>query len=167
MKHKRLKSTLLFVGTAIAGLLAQESRPASGGNALGSGGTASYSVGQIVYSTNTGTNGSASEGVHQPYEIWIVTELEDAKDITLSISAYPNPTTDFLILEVKNKELLKLDFQLYDIYGKLLQSKKITSNQTSISMGNLIPSTYFVKIIQNNIEIKIFKIIKKQGGNRQ
>ena len=44
--------------------------------------------------------------------------------------------------------------------GKLLQNEKITGNQTSIAMGNLVPANYFVKVIQGNKEVKTFKIIK-------
>lgn len=45
--------------------------------------------------------------------------------------------------------------------GKLLQNKSITDNKTSIAMSSLIPATYFVKVIQANKEVKIFKIIKQ------
>jgi len=51
------------------GLQAQETIPASGGKASGSGGTASYSFGQVVYTTYTGTNGLVAQGVQQPFEI--------------------------------------------------------------------------------------------------
>ena len=163
MKHKRLQlSAVLLLGLGLTGLQAQESVNATGGNASGSGGSASYSVGQVVYTTNTGTNGSVAQGVQQPYEISVVTGLEDAKGINLSVSAYPNPTTDYLTLEVKDFELSNLNFQLYDMQGKLLQSEKITSPQTSIVMSNLVPATYFVKVIQDNKEVKTFKIIKTQ-----
>ena len=161
MKHKRLKlSALLFLGLGLTGLQAQTSVNATGGNASGSGGSASYSVGQLAYTTNTGTNGSVSEGVQQPFEISVVTGIEEAKGINLSVSAYPNPTTDYLTLEVKDVELLNLHFQMYDMNGKLLQNEKITGNQTSIAMGNLVPANYFVKVIQGNKEVKTFKIIK-------
>lgn len=161
MKHKRLKlSALLFLGLGLTGLQAQESVNATGGDALGSGGSASYSVGQVVYTTNTGTNGSVAQGVQQAFEISVVTGLEEAKGINLSVSAYPNPTTDYLTLEVKDVELLNLHFQMYDMNGKLLQNEKITGNQTSIVMSNLVPATYFVKVIQGNKEFKTFKIIK-------
>ena len=161
MKHKRLKlSALLFLGLGLTGLQAQTSVNATGGDALGSGGSASYSVGQVVYTTNTGTNGSVAQGVQQAFEISVVTGLEEAKGINLSVSAYPNPTTDYLTLEVKDVELLNLHFQMYDMNGKLLQNEKITGNQTSIVMSNLVPATYFVKVIQGNKEVKTFKIIK-------
>ena len=163
MKYKKLKfSALLLLGLGLTGLQAQESVNATGGNASGSGGTVSYSVGQVVYTTNIGTNGSVAQGVQQPYEISVVTGLEEAKGINLTVSAYPNPTTDYLTLEVKEYELSNLHFQLYDMSGKLLQNEKITGNQTSIVMSNLVPATYFVKVIQDNKEVKTFKIIKTQ-----
>jgi len=161
MRHKKLKlSVVLLLGLGLTGLQAQESINATGGNALGSGGSASYSVGQVVYTTNTGTNGSVAQGVQQAFEISVVTGIEEAKGINLSVSAYPNPTTDYLTLEVKDVELLNLHFQMYDMNGKLLQNEKITGNQTSIVMSNLVPATYFVKVIQGNKEFKTFKIIK-------
>ncbi len=148
MRHKRLKlSALLFLGLGLTGLQAQTSVNATGGNASGSGGSASYSVGQLAYTTNTGTNGSVSEGVQQPFEISVVTGLEEAKGINLSVTAYPNPTTDYLTLSISEFEISNLTYQLYDISGKLLQSEKITDNQTSIVMSNFVSGIYFVKVI--------------------
>jgi hypothetical protein len=162
MRHKRLKlSAILLLGLGLTGLQAQTSVNATGGNASGSGGSASYSVGLVAYQTKTGTNGSVAEGVQQPYEISVATGLEEAKGINLSLLAYPNPATDYLTLEVKDFELSNLRFQLYDMNGKLLKSDKITGNQTSIVMSNLVPAKYFVKITEGNKEVKTFKIIKK------
>jgi hypothetical protein len=161
MRHKRLKlSAVLLLGLGLTGLQAQTSVNATGTNASGSGGTVSYSVGQVVYTTNTGASGSVAQGVQQAFEISVVTGLEEAKGINLSVSAYPNPTTDYLTLEVKDVELLNLHFQMYDMNGKLLQNAKITGNQTSIVMNNLVPASYFVKVVQGNKEVKTFKIIK-------
>ena len=63
MKHfnKLLIAFCLFVlGMTIQ---AQNAIPAAGGNAAGAGGTVSYTVGQAVYTTNTGTTGSVVQGV--------------------------------------------------------------------------------------------------------
>jgi len=162
MRHKKLKlSAVLLLGLGLSGLQAQTAVPATGGNASGSGGTVSYSVGQVAYTTNTGgSNGSVAQGVQQPFEISVITGLEEAKGISLSLSAYPNPTTDFLNLKVENYDNTNLSYQLFDMNGKLLESKKITGNQTSIVMSNLVPATYFVKVTESNKEVKTFKIIK-------
>ena len=163
MRHKKLKLSAVFLlGLGLTGLQAQTAVPATGGNASGSGGTVNYSVGQVVYTTNTGgSNGTVAQGVQQPFEISVVTGLDEAKGINLAVSAYPNPTTDFLNLKVENYDNTNLSYKLFDISGKLLETKKITGNETSIVMSNLVPATYFIKVTEGNKEIKTFKIIKK------
>ena len=162
MRHKRLKlSAVLLLGLGLTGLQAQQSINAAGGNATGSGGMVSYSVGQVAYKTHTGTSGSVSEGVQQPYEISVVTAIDEAKSINLSVSAYPNPTTDYLTLSIDELEISTMWYHVYDVTGKLIQSEKITGSHTTIGMNNLVPATYFVKVIQGNQEVKTFKIIKK------
>lgn len=156
-------ATLLTFTFSLSTVSAQESINATGSNASGSGGSASYSVGQVVYTTHTGTSGSVAQGVQQPYEISVVTTIEEAKGINLSVKAYPNPTTDYLQLKVDASTTLSIQsmtYQLYDMQGKLLQSEKLTGSQTDIIMSNLVPGTYFVKVIQGSKEVKIFKIIK-------
>lgn len=162
MKCKKLKlSAVLLLGLTLIELPAQETIPASGGNASGSAGTISYTVGQVVYTTNTGTNGSVAQGVQQPYEISVVSGVEQVKDINLIFLAFPNPTTNFLTLKVENYDNKNFSYQIYDINGKLLENKKLTGNENTISMANFIPATYFLKIPDNNKEVKTFKIIKK------
>lgn len=162
MTRKKLKLSALFLfGLGLTGIQAQDTHEAvstSGGNASGSGGTVSYSVGQIVYTTNSGTNGTVSQGVQQPYEISILTELEEAKGIDLSITAFPNPTTDYITLKSNNID--NLSFQLYDINGKMIQESEIKISETKISMTEIPPAIYFLKITDNGKEIKVFKIVK-------
>jgi hypothetical protein len=161
MKYKKLKMSAVFLlGLGLTGLQAQESVNTTGGEASGGGGSVSYSVGQVVYTTNTGTNGSIALGVQQPYEISIVTEIEQAKGINIELSAYPNPTSNYLTLKVENYDNVNLSYQLFDISGKLLESRKLRSNKIEIEMINLVPANYFLKIRDNNKEIKTFKIIK-------
>jgi hypothetical protein len=148
----------MFVfGTAIQ---AQNAIPASGGNDFGYGGSVSFTVGQTFYTTNPGTNGSVAQGVQQPYEISIVTGIEEAKDISLEILVYPNPATEFVKLKIENYEVQNLRFQLYDINGSLLQDNKVEDNETIIVMINYVSATYFLKVTDKNKVIKTFKIIK-------
>ena len=118
MRQKRLKlSTLLFLGLGLTiSVQAQKAIPASGGNATGTNGSVSYTVGQVLYTTNIGTNGSVAEGVQQPYEISVVVGIEQAKDINLICTVYPNPATDLLTLEVEIAANENLFFQLSESY---------------------------------------------------
>jgi hypothetical protein len=160
MKKFNLSLTMLCLFGFGSVIQAQNAIPATGGNASGDGGTASYSVGQVVYSTYTGTNGSVAEGVQQPYEISVVTSIEEAKDISLEIIIYPNPATEFIKLKIGNYEVENLRYQLYDIRGSLLQDNKIVDNETNIVMSNYESATYFLKVTDNTKLIKTFKIIK-------
>lgn len=159
MKKNEKTVALLLLGFGITTAQAQQATTATGGNASGSGGTVAYSVGQVVYTTNTSSNGSVAQGVQQPYEISILSGIED-RQINLNMQAYPNPTTDYLTLNVDNFQLSTLSFRLYDITGKLIENKKITSTIETICLENLPSAAYFLKVVNNNKEVKTFKIIK-------
>ena len=161
MNIKKIKIVVLFLlGFELLTAQAQQATTATGGDASGIGGTVAYSVGQVVYTTHIGTNGSVAQGVQQSYIISIVLGIED-NSIKLELTAYPNPTTNFLTLNVGNAELSTLRFQLYDISGKLIESRKIISSIETIGMENLPSAIYFLKVANNNQEVKTFKIIKK------
>ena len=141
---------------------AQETISSTGGEASGSGGAISYTIGQTVYTTETGTgNNSIIQGVQQPYEISVVTGIIEANGISISISAYPNPTSDCLIVKVENYETTNLQYKVFNINGKLLKNIKATGVETQIQTSTFVSANYFVKVIENNKEIKVFKIIKK------
>jgi hypothetical protein len=159
MKNKKTKlSALLLLGIGFNQVYAQQATTASGGDASGSGGSVAYSIGQIVYTTNTSSSGSVAQGVQQPYEISIITGLLET-DIKLNLSAYPNPTTNYLMLQIDNFDK-DLSYQLFDISGKLLESNTVAANSTTINMEQMQTGSYFLKVTQNNTLVKTFKIIK-------
>jgi len=164
MKHYRLIIIFILLLFGLRSLNAQETITTSGGEANGSSGSVSFSIGQAFYNTNPGTTGSSSEGVQQPYEIYVITGIDDHLGINLKVSAYPNPTTNFLTLKVDNYESSKLFYYLYDFNGKLIDNKRVRGNETKINMNRLVSETYLLKITERdqskNKEIKTFKIIK-------
>ncbi len=72
MRHKKKITCLVFLLLGLGGIHAQESVAATGGEATGISGTASYSVGQVFYTTHTTTAGSVSQGVQHPFEFQIL-----------------------------------------------------------------------------------------------
>jgi hypothetical protein len=162
MKNK----TLFFLAFLLSFLLsfsmnAQTSHQvlsATGGDASGSGGSVAYSVGQIVYTTSTGTTGSVAQGVEQAYEISSVGIKETALNISLSI--FPNPTSDYLTLKVEDYNNEALSYSLLDEQGKLVLNEQITNQVTQVAMSNLARGAYFINVLQENKKIQTFKIIK-------
>ena len=149
---------LLLSGSSFA-TSAQHATLSTGGDASGSGGTSSYSIGQLVYTTNQGVTGSITQGVQQPFIIEAITGLDEL-GISLNLIAYPNPATDFVQLKVESEMLTDISYQLYNMQGKMLGSNKLTEIQTGIDMTSFSPATYILKVIQKNTDIKTFKIIK-------
>lgn len=157
--RKRLTWAIIFLlGPGLAALQAQDAVPAAGGDASGSGGSVSYSVGQVAYTTNS--NDMIIQGVQQPYEISTITGLEEAPGIALLVSVYPNPTTHLLTLKTGSGETGHLSYHLFDIHGKLLKYRKITSSLTDIAMDDLVSATYLLIVTEEDKAVKIFKIIK-------
>lgn len=161
MKQIKMKISLaLVLGLGFAGVKAQEAIPASGGEATGSNGSVNYTIGQVAYTNHTGANGSVSQGVQQAYEITVISNVNNARIINLECSAFPNPTVDFLTLKIEGGLAQNIEFQLYDISGKLIRSKSLYETETIINMEDLARATYFLKVINNQQAIKTFKIIK-------
>ena len=145
---------------AVFTIQAQETIPTSGGEATGSGGTVSYSVGQLLSNMNIGSNGTVTQGVQQTIEF---VDLSNPELIALTLSAvtYPNPTTDYIVLSLTDATLTDLSYTMFDLQGRLVTKAKVEQEATQIAMKNLAIGVYFLKINQNNQELKTFKIIKK------
>lgn len=153
---KKIIAITLFIFTNIQ---AQQSIVSSGGDVMGSGGAVSYSVGQIVYTKNTGSTGSGAQGVQQPYEISVVLGIDEANGIRL-MTVFPNPTTNFVVVIVENFEVTNLTYQLFDTNGRLIENKKIVVEDTTIDLNGYPATIYFLQVLDKNKVIKTFKIIK-------
>lgn len=160
MKHKT-RALLLMLSLGPASVYCQNATATIGGEAYGNNGVVSYSIGQTVYTSQIGTNGSVSQGVQQAFEISQVLGLEEASGINLLMSVYPNPVADNLTLQVENYPLEQLTYSFYDSNGRILEEKAVLSIQTNINVNGLPSSIYFLKVKSKNREIKNFKIIKK------
>jgi hypothetical protein len=138
---------------------AQESTNVSGGDVIGSGGSFAFSIGQVVYTTNTGSTGSVAQGVQHAFEIFTVGIKET--ELNFSLTAYPNPTTETLTLQISEYNDEKLAYQLFDMQGKQISNVQVTAQQTQINMNGLPSATYFIYIVnQENKKVQSFKIIK-------
>jgi hypothetical protein len=152
-----LKKYFCFVWVLFANQLvwSQEALPVSGGEAAGSGGSGSYTVGQVFYTTYTGTTGFISQGGQQPFE------LQTLSNLALTAVTYPNPMSDYVILKITDSALDNLSYTLFDVTGKAISNGNITNGDTQIAMQQLAIGIYILKVKRHKQELKTFKIIKK------
>jgi hypothetical protein len=156
MEKIKLLAVLLFATHLI---YAQETNPVSGGKATGIGGTVSYTVGQLVYTTPTTAAGSLSQGIQQSIEFLTLSNPE-LTALTLKAITYPNPTTESIILALKDANLKGLNYLMYDVLGRLVKKGTVVKSETKITMKSLPIGVYMLKVHQGNQALKTFKIIK-------
>ena len=162
MKIKKLKLSLLaLLVLGLTGVSAQEAVSASGGNTASGSGTLSYSVGQVFYLAEETSGGKITEGVQQPFEIFVIISIEENSRISVSVNAYPNPTVDDLTLQVTGDDFTSMKYHLFDMSGKVIRAEDISAPTTDVEMRDLPAAIYFIKVIQDNNEIKTIKIIKE------
>lgn len=156
MKYKKLLTGSLFTFLSIGYSHGQIALVSAGRNEITSGGSVSYSVGQILYHHSTSGNESVSEGVQQPFEVSVIASV-GLEEFGNDISLFPNPTSSKLnITGVKGKDV---SYSLFDLNGIELMNSN-TSNSKEIDLTDLTSAVYFLRVEDKNQSFKIFKIIK-------
>lgn len=157
---KKLSFLIFLVLACVSASFAQSNTVTTGGEATGSGGSVSFSVGQIAVQSNGDGTTTISEGVQQPYEISVV-GVDDYPTITLNATVYPNPTLGQLQLSVSNEELLaKGEARIFDGSGKLLAVKKIVGQTTDFDLSSYAQGTYYLRVTDGKTTLKTFKVVK-------
>lgn len=159
-KTKSLFALLFLLILTSSGLNAQNGPVSAGGNAIGSNGSVGYSIGQVDFITASGSGGTTTQGLQQPYEIFVV-GIDNDPNIILELYAYPNPTAYQVNLKTENWKTEDLFYQVYDQNGGLLMQHKLVGSITVVPLQELPSATYFLNVYDKNAEIKSFKIIKK------
>ena len=152
---------MLLVCLLWAGLAqAQESANTTGGDATGLGGTAAYSIGQVVYTTQNSSTGSVAQGVQHAYDVYALGM--EHNELNVAMDVYPNPTSDNIILQIPDFNNQQLWYRLLDAQGKIIVKEKIITQQSAINMYPLSSATYFLQVVnQDNKHAQSFSIIKK------
>lgn len=161
---KKLIFTLscCFLGFGTTALFAQQGPVSAGGTASGTGGTVTYSIGQVFFTFPSGTSHNLIQGLQQPFEISsLAIGIENYQSsIQLFASVFPNPAVDRFTLQVESNKQLNLTCALLDMQGRVLVSKKIESDQTLIETDHLANAQYLLKVFEGDQEIKTFKVVK-------
>lgn len=159
MRNKLLIRLLILCATSQGLLKAQQSIVPAGTLATGSGGSSSYTIGQIDY-LQKGSGTEVMEGVQQAYEI-ISLDVKNLDTKEKDILLYPNPVKDFLSIDFRENSYQNSDYLLFDLQGQKIRQGTLNQQKSKLDFSLLSPSVYILRILQNNQVIKTFKIIKK------
>ncbi|MBN2730348.1 MAG: T9SS type A sorting domain-containing protein [Bacteroidales bacterium] len=151
--------SLLFITTIFSiAVNAQELVSNSGAYFSNSSGSLAWSVGEAVIATISDGTDTLTQGFHQSK--FIFTDISESQLEGISVSVFPNPTTENISIEIESADLKGFSYTLLDQHGKLLRNKEITDKITEVDMLNHPAATYFVSVYKDGISVKTIQIIK-------
>ena len=86
--------------------------------------------------------------------------VSDYTNNGISIITYPNPTSNIVNIQTTEQPPLITTINLFDIYGKLLQSVPVTNENTILDLSRYAPGVYFVKAVADGKTVAVRKIVR-------
>lgn len=89
------------------------------------------------------------------------TAIEDVVN-TETLTIMPNPTSDKVqILLPETLQGNDVQYQLFDLSGRMLQQDIIEGTSATLSLGNYTSGLYFIRVLNDNTLVGTYKIIKQ------
>ena len=163
---KKIALTLVAGIFAVNFINAQRITPqvvaSSGGYMQNGGYSVSWTLGEPVIATAQNDSTTLTQGFQQPtYNVVaITTQTIEGFDVNV----YPNPSSDFVIIDWTTDLQNMIYITLFDMAGKMIseQSFAATQDKVSLNMSKLASAQYLLEVkTQNNSVTKIFRITKK------
>lgn len=119
----------------------------------------SWTLGETITKTNSNSSNMLTQGFHQTKII--ITSIDDLPELKFAVTAFPNPTSDFVFLKIEIQDVKNLQYQLTDSKGTTLIRKKISSSTEEIDVHNFSSGIYLLEVFENKSILKTFKILKQ------
>jgi hypothetical protein len=83
------------------------------------------------------------------------------QSITPAATVYPNPTKDFVTIQLKDASLSSKNVRIVDAYGRVNQSdaRIVSDRSIQVDLSRLSSGVYFIWVMVDN-EYKIYKVVK-------
>jgi len=138
---------------------AQQVVASAGSHGTGTNVQLSWTVGETVIETFTGSSAILTQGFHQSK--LLVTALDPLLLPGLTLTVYPNPVSETLLLDFQGEIPQGISYHLYDIGGKVIRSGVVNQFPGKIGMEQCTPGTYLLKVLKNEqTPLKTFRIVK-------
>jgi hypothetical protein len=150
---------ILQITLSVINIKAQQLVTSAGGSYSSPTLSVTYSVGEIVTETFSGTTIKLTQGFHQPS--YTISTKNEILPVGSSIMAFPNPTKDLIKLTVTDPQNKNFSYKVIDAKGQVIMENKVKQAISELPFSSLSPSVYFLKIYENKKEVKTFKIVKE------
>lgn len=153
------KAALLIAIISVSlGLYAQEVISPGGESQTAPGIEVGWTIGSLAIETLTSGSLTLTQGYHQTR--LTITQITESLIPGIDLKVFPNPAQDFIIIQFEklNKNSA---YALFDLTGKLMERKKITSTTTQVEMKKYAEGKYILKLTGKSGKPQYsFKILK-------
>ena len=122
--------------------IAQESVSSAGQSDTVSGVQIDWNVGETVIQTKALSTGFVTQGLEQPH--FVISSIERVNKINLQAKLYPNPTSNWVHLDLKSLPQSKLVLSVFDLSGRMLKTQRIGELSNTIDLNELSAATYII-----------------------
>ena len=155
-----MKSLIIILILFLAGSVvsAQQVVSSNGDSKSAAGVEVSWTLGEAVIETLISGSNTLTQGFHQTKIT--ITALSEILFPGLDIKVFPNPTPEIITIQF-SEYMEGSRYWLYDLRGKLLENKLISSADMEINMKNYASGQYILKLTNKSRQsIQTFQIIK-------
>jgi hypothetical protein len=164
-----LMSSLVSIGQEVDTLFIQLYGIGGGYGETPSGQSLSFSMGEMMVETESNFNQTLTQGFQQN-SFEAVVGIIEIEDISFSLDAYPNPTSDYLNIKIQSSvsEVNAATFSVlfYDLSGKEISvEQQIVDDETiRLNLHQLPTGMYMARVVNKEKKsISTFKIVKTAG----
>lgn len=144
---KALVLVLLLLLFAANSALAQQISVAAGGDAASAAGSVAFTVGQVVYETRFGTVAASNEGVQQPYDVAIVTDVDAIEEA--QADAFPNPVSNFFRIVLDTSVPQPISFRVVGSSGQIIYAGQTQGPETVVNTQHWASGRYLLQLATN------------------
>ncbi len=133
----------------------------AGGTISGNGITLQTTVGEVIQGGSTTGTVQLQQGFQPP--TLTVTAINVSEIEEVEVSVYPNPSSDYLFVEVKGATDARFEVQLFDLNGRVLQTKEqeAANTQLRLDMQSLASGTYLIKVTDlQTLQVATYQVNK-------
>ena len=158
---------ILLIGMGKAqSVVVERELVSSAGNVFDNGSIRySATVGELAVKSVQTAGLKITEGIQHPH--YEEVGLEELNRLGLTVSAYPNPAQQAIIVEITAERTLDLYFSTYDLSGRqMISERKIPVSQgftkEKVVVSDLPQGVYFLVLKDKNGQsLQTFKIVKE------
>ena len=138
---------------------AQQAVASGGGYHENTSGSVSWTLGEVMTETFRANEVILTQGFQQPSIT--VTSVDEYAGLDFKIIAFPNPAREYINVKIDTDNFDNIWYELYDFKGLVIEQKRIDDEIVHISLHDMEPAVYFLRIIEGRKVLKTFKIVKQ------